>query len=477
MPTTYRMLGLAASRGERIALVAATGAFLFIPKVLRDPNGPIYFDELAHWRQSENLSSTGHLFTPNSIVHFAQFFPGLDSVDVALHRLTGLSTFASATAMLAVVHVVALLGVFRLGERVLGSARLGALAALIYGLNSSFMFFDSQYSYESLAFLFFIWSVVCAAEALALPPGAARLGWVAAALASGTACVVTHHLTSYYLVVALVCMTLAALAIAVRGRDARQVLATIGCITLAVAGGAAVWVAVVTPDIVSYFAPAIHRGIQQVAGMAQGSSGPRRLFARSTTPVYEQRAGFVAPVFAFALAATGIWAIRRRLLQDAALLGMALFGALYFISLPFILTAGGAEGARRSWAFTSLGLCLAMAVGLVAAADWARRRKWGGSRVAFVSVLAGAVAIIAIGNVASGISVAVPLPRLVLVRLRRAHRFGGDARGGRLAGDDGGTGQPDDRRPRHRPRVRIARLAVDRESVDGLSAAGSSICT
>ena len=109
--------------------------------------------------------------------------------------------------------------------------------------------------------------------------------------------------------------------------------------------------------------------------MAQGSSGPRRLFARSTTPVYEQRAGFLAPVFAFALAATGIWAIRRRLLQDAALLGMALFGALYFVSLPFILTAGGAEGARRSWAFTSLGLCLAVAVGLVAAADWARRRE------------------------------------------------------------------------------------------------------
>ena len=125
MPTIYRLLGLAASRGERIALVAATGAFLFIPKVLRDPNGPIYFDELAHWRQSETLSSTGQLFTPNSIVHFAQFFPGLDSVDVALHRLTGLSTFASATAMLAVVHVAALLGVFRLGERVLGSARLG----------------------------------------------------------------------------------------------------------------------------------------------------------------------------------------------------------------------------------------------------------------------------------------------------------------------------------------------------------------
>src|SRR4051812_6712740 len=59
LPTTYRLLGFAASRGERIALVAATGAFLFIPKVLRDPHGPLYLDEVAHWRQSENLRATG----------------------------------------------------------------------------------------------------------------------------------------------------------------------------------------------------------------------------------------------------------------------------------------------------------------------------------------------------------------------------------------------------------------------------------
>src|SRR3954464_2918899 len=62
VPTTYRLLGFAASRGERIALVAATGAFLFIPKVLRAPDGPVYFDELAHWRQTETISESGRLF-------------------------------------------------------------------------------------------------------------------------------------------------------------------------------------------------------------------------------------------------------------------------------------------------------------------------------------------------------------------------------------------------------------------------------
>jgi Family of unknown function (DUF6541) len=404
VPATYRLLGFVASRGERIALVAATGAFLFIPKVLRAPDGPVYFDELAHWRQTESISQSGRLFEPNSIVHFAQFFPGLDSVDLALQRMTGLSTFAAGTAMLAMAHVVALLGVFRLGERVLGSPRLGALAALVYGLNTSFVFFDSQYSYESLAIVFFIWGLACTAEALAVPPGAARLGWVAAALVSAVACVVTHHLSSYALIFALAFLTVATL-ICRRGRPVRRRLSAIAGITLTVAICAFVWSAVVAPDIVSYFAPAIQHGVEQVTGLAQGSkSGSRQLFVRSTTPSYERTAAYLSPVIAFVLAASGLWALRRRLLIDPVVLGLAAFGVLFFVSLPFILTQGGAEGARRSWAFTSLGLCLLVAAGLAAAAGLPRRLDLSVARVAIATILTAGVAIIAVGNTASGLN-------------------------------------------------------------------------
>jgi hypothetical protein len=411
IPTAYRLLGFAASRGERMILVAASGAFLFVPKVLRDPNGPVYFDELAHWRQSEVVAGTGRLFEPNPIVHFAQLFPGLDSVDVALQRMTGLSTFGAAIALLATAHVVALLGVFRLGERVLGSARLGALAAVVYGLNTSFMFFDSQYSYESLAIVFFIWAVTCIVEAVAVRPGPARLGWVAAALVSGVACVVTHHLTSYAMLGAFALMTIAAAFVALRGHGRGQVLSTLACVGFALAASALIWAAVVTPDIVGYFSPAVHRGIEQLTGLAHHSGGgARQLFSKSTTPGYEQKAAYLAPTFAFLLAVTGLWALRRRLFQDAALLGLTAFGAVYFVSLPFILTQSGAEGARRSWAFTSLGLCLLVAVGLAAAAGWARRLEPTGARMAARLALTVVVAVIAVGNVAMGVNVNYRFP-------------------------------------------------------------------
>ena len=155
-------------------------------------------------------------------------------------------------------------------------------------------------------------------------------------------------------------MTLAAVAVAVRGREARQVLATSG------ASGSrsrrcAVWAAVVTPDIVGYFSPAVHRGIEQLTGLATTrAAAPASSFTKSTTPAYEQRAGYLAPTSRSLLAVTGIWAIRRRLLpQDAALLGLAALRSAVFRLIPVHTHASGAEGARRSWAFTSLGLCLA----------------------------------------------------------------------------------------------------------------------
>ena len=421
-PAAYRLLGLAATRGERLALVAIAGPFLFLPKVLRDPRNPLYYDELAHWRQSEAISRTGALFQPNPIVHVAEYFPGLDSVDVALSRMTGLSTFAAGMAMLATAHLIALLGVFRLAERVLGSARLAGLAALVYGINTSFIFFDSQYSYESLAIVFFIWSLVCMAEALAAPPGAARLGWIAGALLSALACITTHHLTSYALIGALSLITIASAVAALRGRGARHAFRTCACVTVGVGIAAMSWILVVAPDVVGYLEPFISRGFTQVTQLAHRSGGgQRQLFAKSLLPDYERMAAYLAPVIAFSLAAIGAWGIRRRLLQGGpAMLGLAAFGAVYFLSLPFILTQSGSEGARRSWAFTSLGLALLVAAGLVVAVDAARRLPIRFATPLVSLALVGAIAVMAVGNTASGVNAEYRFPG--------AFVYGSDAR-------------------------------------------------
>jgi hypothetical protein len=80
---------------------------------------------------------------------------------------------------------------------------------------------------------------------------------------------------------------------------------------------------------------------------------------------------------------------------------LALFGLVYFPSVLFILAPMGAEGARRSWAFTYIGVALIVALVFRRKAGVWGRRLGARVRAAVVMVL---VAVVMIGNVGAGLN-------------------------------------------------------------------------
>src|SRR5262249_49670119 len=126
---------------------------------------------------------------------------GLHGLTAMLSTLSGLTTFQLAIVLLVALHVVALIGVFALGEAITRSAQTASMAALVYSLNPGFLYFDAQYAYESLAIVFFIWAAVALLKLQAMPECGQRGGWLCVALLLGGACLVTHHASSYLLVV------------------------------------------------------------------------------------------------------------------------------------------------------------------------------------------------------------------------------------------------------------------------------------
>ena len=60
----------------RTALLILYGLVSFAPKLLRNPLGPLYHDEYAHWRQTFDILSTGKLFQPNPIISIIARYPG-----------------------------------------------------------------------------------------------------------------------------------------------------------------------------------------------------------------------------------------------------------------------------------------------------------------------------------------------------------------------------------------------------------------
>ena len=88
-------------------------------------------------------------------------------------------------------------------------------------------------------------------------------------------------------------------------------------------------------------------------------SGIRVPFAGAQNPMYETVCGLLYPFVALTLVLVSLavlWRNRRRL--GSAPWGFAALGAMFFLSLPMVLTSGGAEGAHRSWAFTFIGIAV-----------------------------------------------------------------------------------------------------------------------
>ncbi|MEO8613013.1 MAG: hypothetical protein ABI690_34285 [Chloroflexota bacterium] len=78
-------------------------------------------------------------------------YPGLELATTALAHLSGLTVVEAGMVLLGVVRMMFMLVLYLFYEKVGRSEQVGAIAALLYLGNSNFLYFDSQFSYESLS--------------------------------------------------------------------------------------------------------------------------------------------------------------------------------------------------------------------------------------------------------------------------------------------------------------------------------------
>jgi hypothetical protein len=362
VPAFLRLCASDASRVERLAIITAIGLFSYLPKFLRDPQSPLYFDELSHWRQAEMILRTGRLFLPNPQNYMNQYFPGLETLTAALRDLTGMPTFTIGTILISVLHVIGLVGIFVIAEGLTHSARSAGLAAFIYSLNPSFMYFDSQYSYESVAIFILIWVIAAVINMQAAEGDRPRQGaWFVAGLLLAAACIVTHHLSTIMMVTVLVLITGVTWISVHRGvcTPGNALVTTIFTIIASLA--AVAWFVLISPQVFTYLGQPLTRAFAELSRILNAQQPARQLFARSTTPSYEHWAAYAAPVLLFFGAGYALYSRWYIHMRSPAGIALIAFGTLYIASLPAMLTQAGNEGARRSWAFTYIGLSVLLA--------------------------------------------------------------------------------------------------------------------
>ncbi len=402
------------------------GIFTLLPKFWMSPNGPIYFDETAHYALLQNVISSGHLFQFTPLLPIGTFYPGMESAAATIHWLTGLSAWDSALTLIAVVHCLLLVQIYYIARALSVSHRWAVAAALVYATNPSFVYEDVQFAYESVAILLMLTIVRLYLEALAAERAGRRtwtqtLATLALLAVMSFGCVVTHHLTSLTgagLLLAGALFVKPVTGIFDRKGGGRRLIAR--WVPVLMLGGCfALWVGLEAPGTMRYLFPHISQPLSQLGGLLSGSKagGLRSLFSHSTAPGYERVAAIAAPILiALALLVSTIrWLWKPRLRSNV--IWSLVLSAAYLVSLPITLLAGGAAGAHRTWASTFVGVALLPAA-LVVLFDLEQRRRW----LRRGAAAAGAVGLIVllVGNIAAGTPVDYRYPG--------PYEFGSDTR-------------------------------------------------
>jgi hypothetical protein len=385
-PALVRMLAPSATRSERILLVALVALLLYWVKVLHDPVRLFFSDEFFHLANAQRLQETGQLYGDNLLLPVSADFPGMVLVTTALSELSGLALFPSALVIIGLAKLMAAVALFLVFERLAGSARIAGVGALFYSAHSNYVFWSSQFSYESLSLPLLLVVVLC----LVARSGASRArraSWSAIGSLIAVTVALTHHLTGYAIVVILwahVALTMWRRRPDVRPPIAMAVVATVASFawTTIVATGIGDYLGSIFGRLIDVFSQATSGGGTRVPfqGGAVGADG-------GGTPIDDRLLATGSLLLVTLAVCAGVLVARRRTWRDPLVLLLAIAALAAVAAYPLRIYSGSWEIANRTSDFLFIGVALMAALAALAVVDrW--RWRWRVPAIAAAGVIA-----------------------------------------------------------------------------------------
>ncbi|CAA2139135.1 hypothetical protein [Hyphomicrobium sp. ghe19] len=408
-PIACRMVWPGVPRAERIATILLAAVGLFCLRLIHEPISFVDHDAFLHWATANDIMRTGKLFTPNPLLPISPVYPGLEIIATALSELTTLSIFVCGQLLMFVCRMIFVICLFLFYERLSGSSRVGSLGVLVYMGASSFAFFDTTFSYGSLALLFMVIALLVD-NRMGKTASWRCFSIVALPVLGGLA--VTHHLTAF--ITAFLLTGMAAFEVARRKstRSFGHVIA-MPVAALIFSFGWSVWTGNPSED---YLGPVFGHAISEASRFLSfeggripfvaedGTTAPLWLRVTTVLSVVLLCAGLATSFFR-ALARAGVPVLWDKFPTDwrgflkwdsSRLVILTLVTFAYPISIMLRMTRAGWEIGNRIGPFAFLGVGIVVAIGIVT--FWQKD-----SRSRLRSGLIGtAMTIIVIGGIFSG---------------------------------------------------------------------------
>jgi hypothetical protein len=382
VPAALRICHPTISNRESLGIALCMGMSFYIVKVLHSPLYFTFLDEFYHWRGVIDIVDTHALFKMNVLLPAASSYPGIAESGAVLVQVAKMPPFIAGVLLIAVARFIMTWSLYSLFRLISGSAPIAGMASIVYMCNPNYLYFQSQFAYESLALPLAVLAISFLAhsqdEGRRIFSGSVVLGTFAA-----LAVVLTHHLTA---VAMLLFLFIWAVLIWLTGRNLRLALPVLGPVLLSVLVFV-LWTSLIATRTFGYLQPVFETAgrdmVRTIANPSQPNNAVRTSGSSSDSPapglpgrsLFQDFTGEVAPFIERVLGLASIvlvlltlpigirrvWSTHRR---NAIALTCALGTMLYPCMLAFRLTPFGAEILTRSSEFLFIALAIVLSLGL-----------------------------------------------------------------------------------------------------------------
>ena len=250
VPFAWLLLAPSRTGHQRLGAALAFGLIMYASWYLTDPIMATRFDETLHVTTLVDMVDQHSFFYPNTTLPVSPHYPGLEFATAGVHWLTGLPLIVCQVLVVVAARSTFILALFLLASRIGRSTQVGAATVLLYAGSAQFYFFNSQYSYQTVAIAMLmaaLYLLVRAFDSEEERPWRLLLGVQVCLGGAG------HHPPPHQLADAGRCCGLLALFFWRGGeeRRARLTLITAEVATVVVLA----WTAIIAPLLISYLGP------------------------------------------------------------------------------------------------------------------------------------------------------------------------------------------------------------------------------
>ncbi len=149
--STYMIISNNYNDRVKLSILFLFGFVLYIPRVLSSPEYFHTYDDLIHYQLAMLIYETGNIGTQTNFL-IANYYPVLEIVTVTLKGMTGDTIFASGIIIVGFAHSFLAIFLYLFFRNICSedSEKIASLGAFAYFFNSSYIQFDTYFSYESI---------------------------------------------------------------------------------------------------------------------------------------------------------------------------------------------------------------------------------------------------------------------------------------------------------------------------------------